>query len=235
MSPIVNATQRLYDAECILRGSAHAIERARSRGDELIGPDDLMAGLLLAVARFGIVDLGSVAIDLEALGLRFDLPPPDVRVKPRYADGTVAVFERAARVARGDGAAAMAPVHLLVAMADPSIPTFACIAARYGLDAAAWRRALAGVEAPVPADGGVRAAAAPPPPGAAPQALGGLLTTDEAAALLGVHVQTLRTYIRSGKLPALRVAGERAIRIRRDDLLGLLRHLDGRRSEAENT
>ena len=40
----------------------------------------------------------------------------------------------------------------------------------------------------------------------------------QAAEALGVHVQTLRAYVRSGRLPALRLAGERAIRIRRSDL-----------------
>lgn len=223
----MNMARRLYDTERVLSGSAHAIERVRSRGDELIEPDDLMAGLLLAVARFGIVDLGSLAIDLEALDLRFDLPPPDLRVKPRYGDATAAVFERAARVARGDDATALAPVHLLAAMADPAIPTFARIAARYGLDAAGWRRLLAGVEPPdrPPLSRNVGPG---PAATASSEPLGSLLTTDEAAALLGVHVQTLRAYIRSGKLPALRVAGERSIRVRHDDLLGLLEHQNGR-------
>ena len=35
---------------------------------------------------------------------------------------------------------------------------------------------------------------------------------------MGIHVQTLRTYLRGGKLPAMRLAEERAIRIRRADL-----------------
>ena len=45
---------------------------------------------------------------------------------------------------------------------------------------------------------------------------------DESAEFLGVHVQTVRGYIRAGKLPAMRLAGERALRIKRDDLLALL-------------
>jgi excisionase family DNA binding protein len=44
------------------------------------------------------------------------------------------------------------------------------------------------------------------------------LTPEEAAELLSIHVQTLRAHVRSGKLPALRLAGERAIRIRWSDL-----------------
>jgi excisionase family DNA binding protein len=44
------------------------------------------------------------------------------------------------------------------------------------------------------------------------------LTPEEAAEILSIDVQTLRGHPRSGKLPALRLAGERAIRIRRSDL-----------------
>ena len=42
------------------------------------------------------------------------------------------------------------------------------------------------------------------------------LSPEDAAAELGIHVQTVRTYVRSGKLPAMRLAGERAIRIQED-------------------
>jgi len=44
------------------------------------------------------------------------------------------------------------------------------------------------------------------------------LTPEQAADALSIHVQTLRGYVRTGKLPALRLAGERSIRIRRTDL-----------------
>ena len=48
------------------------------------------------------------------------------------------------------------------------------------------------------------------------------MTPEEAAQALSVYVQTLRAYVRSGKLPALRLAGERSIRIRRADLENVL-------------
>ena len=60
------------------------------------------------------------------------------------------------------------------------------------------------------------------PQGAEAPPTKGFFTPDEAAEFLGLHIQTVRGYVRSGKLPASRVAGERAIRIRRQDLLGLL-------------
>jgi excisionase family DNA binding protein len=49
-----------------------------------------------------------------------------------------------------------------------------------------------------------------------------LFTVDQAAEFLGVHHQTLRGYIKSGKLQAYRLAGEKVLRIKREDLMGLL-------------
>jgi excisionase family DNA binding protein len=217
----VSSNERLCDPDLVITGAAHAIERARARGVDAIEPDDLLAGLLLAVSRFGIVDLGALAVDLDALGLRYDLPPPDPLPKPGYTEATIAAFDRAARIARTDGPGPMTPLHLLVALADPSLPTFALLVQRHGLTASHWRRLLAGIEppaAPAPRGNG-SATPAPADP------LHGLLTPEQAADLIGVHIQTLRGYIRSGRLPAFRVAGERALRIRRDDLHGLLEHL----------
>lgn len=214
----MSASHRLHDPERVVAGAAHAIERARARGSESVEPDDLLAGLLLAVARFGIVDLGPLAIDLEPLGLGFDASLPSLAIRPRYSAEAAAVFERAARVARGDGGRPLAPVHLLVVLADPRVPTFARLAKRHGLDAAGWRRLLAALEPSSSVDPVA-------PSSRATLAAPDLLTPDEAAELLGVHIQTLRGYIRSGRLPALRVAGQRAIRVRRDELLGLLEHL----------
>jgi excisionase family DNA binding protein len=48
------------------------------------------------------------------------------------------------------------------------------------------------------------------------------LTPEEVAEALSIHVQAQRAYVRSGKPPAGRLAGERAIRIRREDLTAVL-------------
>jgi excisionase family DNA binding protein len=190
--------------------------------------------MLLAVSRFGILDLGDRVIDLAELELRFDLPVPDLALKPRYTPAAAAVFDRAARVARADGGRRLAPIHLLVALGDAAVPTFARLAACFDLDPTGWRRRLAAIVEParMPGErdaaadgaGGPRASEAAATAAAAPP-LPELLTPDDAARALGVHIQTLRGYIRAGKLPAYRVAGERAIRIRRDDFVALLEHL----------
>jgi excisionase family DNA binding protein len=53
-----------------------------------------------------------------------------------------------------------------------------------------------------------------------------LYSPEEAATYLGVHVQTIRAWIRAGRLPARRLAGQRALRIRASDLEGILEPLD---------
>lgn len=53
-----------------------------------------------------------------------------------------------------------------------------------------------------------------------------LYSPEEAAAYLGVHVQTVRAWIRAGRLPARRLAGQRALRIRASDLESILEPLD---------
>lgn len=49
-----------------------------------------------------------------------------------------------------------------------------------------------------------------------------LYSPEEAADYLGVHVQTVRSWIRSGRLRASRLAGQRALRIRASDLQSVL-------------
>lgn len=51
-------------------------------------------------------------------------------------------------------------------------------------------------------------------------------TVKETAALLKLSERSIRRYIRQGKLKAYRVAGERELRIRGQDLLRLLEPVD---------
>ncbi len=92
------------------------------------------------------------------------------------------------------------------------------------VDGAAWRavasRTFQLLTQPV-----FRNSATPPSTAAGHGSVREYLTPEEAAEALGVHVQTLRAYIRSGKLPALRLAGERSLRIRHADLEKVLEPL----------
>jgi excisionase family DNA binding protein len=49
-----------------------------------------------------------------------------------------------------------------------------------------------------------------------------LYSPEEIADYLGVHVQTVRAWVRSGRLPARRILGQRSLRIRKSDLDAVL-------------
>jgi excisionase family DNA binding protein len=53
-----------------------------------------------------------------------------------------------------------------------------------------------------------------------------LYSPEEAAAYLGVHVKTVRSWIRTGRLRASRLAGQRALRIKAADLNAVLEPID---------
>jgi excisionase family DNA binding protein len=228
----------LYDADRVLLASSHAIERARAQGRNEIEPDDLLIGFLYAASRFGIARIGPLAVDLLALGLRFDVAEPQRGVKPRYSARAAGYFDRAARVARSDGQARILPIHFLAVLGEPGVPTFDALAASHHLEHAGWRSALAACPPPAEAaassptpDRGAVAEGLAPAAGWAGATDDELLSPEEAAHRLGVHTQTVRGYIRDGRLPAFRIAGERAIRIRRDDVLALLQAMPVARGE----
>ena len=94
----------------------------------------------------------------------------------------------------------------------------------HGITSASWRAAAARIGAGEP--GGSEL-----PSGSERKGAREYLTPEEAAEALGIHVQTMRAYIRSERLPAFRLAGERAIRILRTDLEKVLEPLGGEKKE----
>ncbi len=61
-----------------------------------------------------------------------------------------------------------------------------------------------------------------------------LLSVKEAAEFLGLSVSTIRRYIYDRRLPAYKVAGERLVRIRREDLEALLNPMFEEHEEQRN-
>ena len=99
-----------------------AIKRAKRRKSPKVTRDDLLMSLLQAVARFDIVQIGSLAIDLEELGEALGETSQDEtdkinKQKVAYSANAVVVFERAAHIARKDNAPKVELIHLLVAFA----------------------------------------------------------------------------------------------------------------------
>ena len=196
--------------------AAYAIAAAKRGGRAEVGADELLLGGLQAIAQFGVVRLGPWTIDLEALGADW-LTGPEKNTKLAYADSAVEIFDRAVRIARVDGNGRMALPHLLAAFANEERGLMGDLKRAHGITSASWRAAISALE-------GVREAPrVEPAPAAA--AMREFLTPEEAAEALGIHVQTMRSYVRSGRVPAYRVAGERAIRIRRPDLEKVLEPL----------
>lgn len=215
----------MTETDQVVRAARRAIARAKRLGRREVTPDDLLVGLLREISRFGMAQVGGWAIDIEALDREDEerkvVEQSPATEGPAYAPEAVRLFERAAAVAREDGAAGLGLIHLLVAFADVEDGAMARLRRAHGLSSADWRAALAredaGLHPPLvpltsPAEGDGRQGIRQPD----------LLSVDDAAGLLGVHSQTVRNYIRSGKLPAYRLAGERFIRVLRKDLLALL-------------
>ena len=197
----------------VAQATSLALAAAAARGGAEADPDDLLTGLLLAVSRFGIVWIGERTLDLEALGVHWP-PERDRRTKVAYSAKTAALFDHAAGIARRDGSARTGLDHLLAAFAEIDAGLMGEIKQRYSITGTDWRAELA--RSPRPSHRSNET------PSAGVSSQKEIFTPDEAAEFLGLHIQTVRGYVRSGKLPALRVAGERAIRIKREDLLGLL-------------
>lgn len=193
--------------------ASFALARASSGSREEIGADDLLLGCFASLAQFGILQLGPWTLDLEAFGIDWLQPLEPGKGKIRYAEPVLEIFSRAARIARAEGAASVGVDHLLAAFAAEESGLAGELKRTRGISSASWRAAVAQLARPAPGkqtrEPGLRPARE-------------YLTPEEAAEVLGVHVQTLRAYVRSGKLPAHRLAGERAIRIRRKDLEAVL-------------
>ena len=200
-----------------------AIKRAKRRKSLKVTRDDLLVGLLQVIARFDIVQIGPLTIDLEEFeeDLKDHTEKTD-KIKVAYSSKAAAVFEKAAYIARKDNSSKIELVHLLVAFAYEDNELMAQLKEKYGISGMEWRSAfskwqpvsLEKTEPSLKIGAGNKSTME--------YKEKQFFSPDEAAEFLGVHTQTVRGYIRTGKLSALRLAGERALRIQREDLLALL-------------
>jgi excisionase family DNA binding protein len=201
--------------------ASFAIAQAKKRGRTEVGTDELLLGCLQTISRFGVVQLESWTFDLEELGVDWLDHPEKSEVKVAYSQPAVDLFDRAARIATADGSSAIRVSHLLAAFAVENEGLMGDLKRSYGITNTSWRIAVArSWSARFGKD-----TSGSPQDGSETSNLVEYLTPEEAAEALSIHVQTLRTYVRSGKLPAVRLAGERAIRIRRTDLEAVMEPL----------
>ncbi len=147
--------------------------------------------------------------------------PDGPRPKVAYSQEAVELFDRAAQIAKAIGDSGVSVNHLLAAFAAEEGGLMGELKRTHGITSASWRAAIARI--------GVNETNGATPESAANEKKveRDYLTPEEAAEALGIHVQTMRAYIRSERLPAFRLAGERAIRILRTDLEKVLEPLRG--------
>lgn len=205
----------MFDTEL---AASFAIAQAKKLNRGEVGADELLLGCLQAISQLGIAQLGDWIFDLEELGIDWLEQPDPSGVKVAYSQRAVDLFDRAARIARSDGRGAIRVDHLLAAFSGEQEGLMGSLKETRGITSASWRTAVAQLwPAQSPAQSSDDTDR--PKTGNSVNAVAReYMTPEEAAEALSIHVQTLRAYVRSGKLPALRLAGERAIRIRRSDL-----------------
>ena len=214
--------------DSLLTATSTALRLAKARRAEEVTPDDLLLGALLANSSLGIASIGPLVFDLNPLLSGRDFPDGGEAVAngadprpPKYSPAASAVFDRAAAIVRADGEARLRAVHLLAVFGTETAGVMADLRKQRPFADAEWRAALSEWDRTRVSNG--RGANEP----------GSVLSVEAAAETLAVHSQTIRGYIRGGKLPAYRIAGERAIRIFASDLYGLLERLEPNQGEED--
>jgi excisionase family DNA binding protein len=203
--------------------AAFAIFAAKQGGADEVTPDHILLGCLRAISRFGIATLGPWSLDLETLGVDWVRQPDGPRPKLAYSQEAVDLFDRAAQIAKSSGDTGVRVNHLLAAFAAEEGGLMGEVKHAHGITSASGRAAIARIG--MDRTNGTNAAASLERAGIEKRNAREYLTPEQAAEALGIHVQTMRAYIRSERLPAFRLAGERAIRILRTDLEKVLEPL----------
>lgn len=195
-------------------------ERAEAAAQEdgtSVTADHVVLGVLRATDPSGATVLRGLGIGEEEVP--HDAPQPRPGTRSRWDPELQPIIQAAAEEAWRLGSRFTRSAHLLLGIAASGQGTLARLLASRGvsLDDLRTRAREAILASPVPTTAG-----AAPSPAGSPALSRELFTVDQAAEFLGVHHQTLRGYIKSGKLLAYRLAGEKVLRIKREDLMALL-------------
>ena len=205
----------------VLKATKAAITQAKCRNGKKVNTDDVLIGILKIISRFDIVRIGHLTIDLQDFqDIIHDTKPPSNK-KVVYGSSVNDLFEEAALIAKKDNSLKTNIVHLLVAFSNHEKGVMRELMTKYGFSGKEWRLALSSLH--INSIGFMQSEINTQAEklSLAESNEKKFYSPDEAAAFLSVHVQTIRGYIKSGKLPAMRLAGERALRIKHEDLLAL--------------
>lgn len=168
------------------------------------GLDIFFLAFLMRVERFGYFTLGPITIDvrlIEDIVARTTLPDP--KSPPGLGDDMARFSHLLAEEMRRSGSQRTDDLHVLLALMRCQEGLPSRVFGELGVTREQVEEYLSHAN---------RSAAEAEK----------LYSPEEAADYLGVHVQTVRAWIRSGKLRANRLTGQRALRIRASDLQGVL-------------
>lgn len=170
----------------------------------LVGLDVFFLSFLRRNERFGYFSLGPITIDVRLIeSLVGEVPYPDPSRPPPLGDDMTRYSHALAEEVRRSGSKRPDDLHVLLAL----------MRCGEGLPGRVFGELGA---TPDQIEQFVHSAA---------QRSGfgdKLYSPEEAADYLGVHVQTVRSWIRSGRLRASRLTGQRALRIAQSDLQSVL-------------
>lgn len=181
-------------------------------GSPLATLDMLFLAYLRKASRFGFFAFGPVTLAVGLIEDRVLRAPaagePGAGAAP-YSDDCVRFFSRLTEEVRRSHRRRIDELHFLLAFMRTPEGLPALVFGELGVrpeQVEAYARGLQGGR-----DAG---------------AIEALYSPEAAAEYLGVHVQTVRLWIRDGHLPASRLAGQRVLRIRASDLQRLLEPVD---------
>jgi excisionase family DNA binding protein len=177
-------------------------------------PDISFVAFLKTFSQFGFFRFGPITIDVEVVEDILLRTHPRGEGGPEFpmsSEASARAGELGWKLLRNSGRQTVGERELLMAYLHWGEGLPARVFGELGISVADVERYIAEASAPLAHQ---RAGA------------GRLFSTDEAAEYLGVHVQTIRSWIRSGKLPAARLAGMKSIRIRESDLEAVLEPIE---------
>ena len=162
--------------------------------------DSLFVAFLRTMARFGVFSFGPITLYVPTVEAALDITeaPQPVTTK-NFVRLTEIMREEQARV----GDSRITELHALLAFMKIGVGLPARVFGELGVSPRQVEEyALNGA--------------------AATEGLEQLYSPEDAARYLGIHVQTVRSWIRSGRLKASRLTGQRALRIKASDLATVL-------------
>ncbi len=162
-------------------------------------------------SRFGYFTYGPITIDVRLVGDLLERTAPRIDpVERAYGDDFVKFSRLVVDELRRSGQTRVDELHILLALMRMEEGLAGRVFGELGVTRDQVERFARSGQAPT-----AQATAAEK-----------LYSPEEAAEYLGVHVQTVRAWIRSGRLRASRLAGQRALRIAASDLKSVLEPVD---------